>query len=169
MSLNKVMLIGHVGADPDVRYVGAAGNQNTKVAQFRLATTEKYKDRNDQIQESTEWHNVVAWRRLADLTEKYISKGTLLYVEGKLKLRTWEDQNGVKRYQTDIVAEKIDMLGRPKDSSVEGARQMNQQARPPQSGSYSAPQSNTQAYNQPQAPQQPVIGPEDIPDDDLPF
>ena len=156
MSLNRAMLIGHVGADPEIRYVGAAGNQNSKVATFCLATTEKYKDRDGNVKENTEWHSIVAWRGLADLAEKYIVKGTQLYIEGKLKLRSWEDQNGVKRYQTDIVADKIDLLARPKDAVVEGARQMSQQARPQQ-----APQ--------PQQPQQPVVGPEDMPGDDLPF
>lgn len=156
MSLNKALLIGFCGANPEVRYVGAAGSQNSKVAQFRLATTERYKDRDGNVKENTEWHNIVAWRGLADLAEKYIVKGTQLYIEGKLKLRSWEDQNGVTRYQTDIVADKIDLLARPKDAAVEGARQMNQQARPLQ-----APQ--------PQQPQQPVVGPEDMPGDDLPF
>lgn len=169
MSLNKALLIGFVGQHPEVRYVGAAGSQNSKVAQFRLATTERYKDRDGNVKENTEWHNIVAWRGLADLAEKYISKGTQLYIEGKLKLRSWEDQNGVTRYQTDIVADKIDLLARPKDAAVEGARQMNQQARPQQSGSYTAPPSNAPAYNQPQQPQQPVVGPEDMPGDDLPF
>lgn len=159
MSLNKALLIGFCGANPEVRYVGAAGSQNSKVAQFRLATTERYKDRDGNVKENTEWHNIVAWRGLADLAEKYIVKGTQLYIEGKLKLRSWEDQNGVTRYQTDIVADKIDLLARPKDAAVEGARQMNQQARPQQ-----APQSQA-----PQQPQQPVVGPEDMPGDDLPF
>lgn len=161
MSLNKALLIGFVGQDPEVRYVGAAGSQNSKVAQFRLATTERYKDRDGNVKENTEWHNIVAWRGLADLAEKYIVKGTQLYIEGKLKLRSWEDQNGVTRYQTDIVADKIDLLARPKDAAVEGARQMNQQPRPQQTPQSQAPQ--------PQQPQQPVVGPEDMPGDDLPF
>lgn len=168
MSLNKVMLIGFVGQDPEVRYVGAAGNQNSKVAQFRLATTEKYRDRDGNVKENTEWHSIVAWRGLADLAEKYIVKGTQLYIEGHLKLRSWEDQNGIKRSQTDIIADKIDLLARSKDSAVQGARQMTQQASSQQSGSYAAPQQNTQAYNQPQV-QQPVVGPEDMPSDNLPF
>ena len=84
MSVNRVFLIGHVGADPEVRYVGAAGNQNAKVAQFRLATTEKFRDRDGNVRENTEWHSIVAWRGLADLAEKYIIKGTHLYIEGKL-------------------------------------------------------------------------------------
>lgn len=173
MSLNKALLIGFVGQDPEVRYVGAAGNQNSKVAQFRLATTEKYKDRDGNVKENTEWHNIVAWRGLADLAEKYIVKGTQLYIEGKLKLRSWEDQHGVKRYQTDIVADKIDLLGKAKDSSdsrapqpvpqqdryVQGARQMAAQS----------PVPHTSGAPQPGYEQRSVIGPEDMPSDDLPF
>lgn len=182
MSLNRVMLIGHVGAAPEVRYVGAAGTQNAKVAQFRLATTERYRDRDGNIKENTEWHNIVAWRGLADLTENYIVKGTLLYIEGHLKLRTWETQNGEKRYQTDIVADKIDLLSRPKDSATEGARQMSQQQPQQQANNYSAPQNNnTYTRQTAQTPgasvpgatqqqyQQPAVGPEDMPSDDLPF
>lgn len=187
MSLNKAMLIGHVGAAPEVRYVGAAGTQNAKVAQFRLATTERYRDRDGNIKENTEWHNIVAWRGLADLTENYIVKGTLLYIEGHLKLRTWETQNGEKRYQTDIVADKIDLLSRPKDSASGGSQQQPQYQQPQQpqyqqQTNYVAPQNNnTYTRQTAQTPgasvpgatqqqyQQPAAGPEDMPSDDLPF
>lgn len=172
MSLNKAMLIGHVGAAPEVRYIGAAGTQNTKVAQFRLATTERYRDRDGNIKENTEWHNIVAWRGLADLTENYIVKGTLLYIEGHLKLRTWETQNGEKRYQTDIVADKIDLLSRPKDSATEGARQMSQQQPQQQAAQSPSPYAvagRPQPGYEQQQYQQPNIGSEDMPSDDLPF
>lgn len=179
MSLNKAQLIGHVGQDPEVRYIGAAGTQNTKVAQFRLATTERYRDKDGNIKENTEWHSIVAWRGLADLAEKYINKGTQLYVEGRMKLRTWETQNGEKRYQTDIVADKIDLLSRPKDSATEGARQMSQQQPQQQANNYSAPQnSNTyvrQTASQTPYPgsaqqyQQSIIDSDDLPSDNLPF
>ena len=178
MSLNKALLIGHVGAVPEVRYVGAAGTQNAKVAQFRLATTERYKDKDGNVKENTEWHNIVAWRGLADLTEKYIVKGTLLYIEGHLKLRVWETQNGEKRYQTDIVADKIDLLSRPKDSATEGARQMSQQQPQQQVNNYSAPQnSNTYVRQAAQAQypesaqqyQQSIIDSDNLPSDNLPF
>ena len=162
MSLNKAMLIGHIGQDPEVRYVGAAGDTNSKVATFSLATTERYKDRNGEIKENTEWHSIVAWRGLADLAERYIRKGTQLYIEGRLKTRSWQDQNGITRYLTDIVADKIDLLSRPKDSAVEGARQMQQQqATTAQQPANPAPAS--------QPVQKSMFEPSDAPDDDLPF
>ena len=130
MSLNRAMLIGHVGANPEVRYVGAAGSQNSKVAQFRLATTERYKDRDGNVKENTEWHNIVAWRGLADLAEKYIVKGTQLYIEGKIRTRSWEDKQGNKRYTTEILAEKIDLLGKP--SSEQKPQQAPVQQKPQQ-------------------------------------
>ena len=162
MSLNKAMLIGHIGQNPEVRYVGAAGDTNSKVATFSLATTERYKDRNGEIKENTEWHSIVAWRGLADLAEKYIRKGSQLYIEGRIKTRSWQDQNGVTRYQTDIVADKIDLLSRPKDSAVEGARQMQQQAQAVQQ-----PATPRAAASQPV--QKSMFEPSDAPDDDLPF
>ena len=97
MSLNKVMLIGNVGKDPEVRYLDGNNNPNsgsTKVATFTLATTERYRDRNGELRENTEWHNIVAWRNSADVAEKYIRKGTQLYIEGKLRTRSWTDQTG---------------------------------------------------------------------------
>ena len=165
--INKVILVGNVGQDPEVRYTGDVNN-GTKVATIRLATTERYRDRNNNLQEHTEWHNVVAWRGQADLVEKYVKKGTQLYIEGRLRSRTWEDQTGAKRYAIDIVADTIQLLGRRQDSQ--------------QQGGYSAPaQPAQQPYQQPyqQAAQQPVQQPvqpaqtkpfaEEEPSDDLPF
>lgn len=163
--INKVILVGNVGQDPEVRYTGDVNN-GTKVATIRLATTERYRDRNNNLQEHTEWHNVVAWRGQADLVEKYVKKGTQLYIEGSLRSRTWEDQTGAKRYAIDIVANTIQLLGR---------RQDNQQ----QNG-YSAPsqpayqQPAQQTYQQPgvqQPAQQPQARPfvNEEPSDDLPF
>lgn len=130
MSLNKAIIIGNVGNDPNVRYVdGASGNQ--KVATFSVATTERYKGRDGQIKENTEWHSIVAWRGLADLVEKYVSKGTQLYVEGRLRTRSWTDQAGTTKYTTEILADSIQLLGRKPDSAVQGARQMEQQAQQP--------------------------------------
>ena len=111
MSLNKALLIGHVGANPEVRYVGAAGNQNSKVAQFRLATTERYKDRDGNVKEKTQWHNIVAWRATADIAERYIKAGMQLCIEGKVEYRSWETDKGEKRYSTDIVADRVVLLG----------------------------------------------------------
>lgn len=122
--INKVILLGHVGRDPEVRYVGASGSSDSKVAQFSLATTERYTDRNGQKQEQTEWHNIVCWRGLAQLAEKYIRKGTQLYIEGKIQSRSWEDDKGNRRYATDIVAQTIQMLGSKPDGAVEGAKEL---------------------------------------------
>lgn len=105
--VNKVILLGRLGADPEVRTL----ESGTKVSSIRLATTERYKDRNGQQQESTEWHNVVFWRGLADIVEKYLKKGDQVYVEGRIKTRKWTDKDGNDRYSTDIVANEMTMLG----------------------------------------------------------
>ena len=112
MSLNKVMLIGNAGKDPEVRYL----ENNGKVATFRLATTERYRDREGNIREITEWHTVVSWRSLADMVEKYVRKGSQLFVEGRLRTRAWNDRAGNTRYETEIAAENIQLLGRPQES-----------------------------------------------------
>ena len=103
--LNKVILIGNVGKDPEIRYF----EKDQAVANFSLATTERgYKTRDGQeIPDRTEWHNIVAWRGLAKLAENYIKKGSQIYVEGKLKTRSYDDANGVKRYTTEIYADVI--------------------------------------------------------------
>jgi len=116
MSLNKVMLIGNVGADPEVRYLeGNSGN--AKVATFRLATTERYKDRSGETRENTEWHNIVAWRNSADIVENYVKKGSSLYVEGRLRTREWQDQTGAKRRTTEIMVDSLQLLGRKNDNA----------------------------------------------------
>ena len=92
MSLNKAMLIGNVGRDPEVRYLdGQSGH--AKVATFTLATTERYRDRNGETRENTEWHNIVAWRNTADVVERFVRKGTQLYIEGRIRTRAWDDQH----------------------------------------------------------------------------
>ena len=112
MSLNKVMLIGNVGGEPSVRYLEG----NAKVASFTLATTERFKDRNGETRDNTEWHNIVAWRATADVVEKFVHKGTQLYVEGKLRTRNYTDQQGNKKYVTEIMADTIQFLGRKSDT-----------------------------------------------------
>lgn len=102
-----MILVGRLGADPEVRTL----ESGTKVSSIRLATTERYKDRNGNQQEATEWHNVVLWRGLADITEKYLKKGDQVYVEGRIKTRKWTDKDGIDRYSTDIVANEMTMLG----------------------------------------------------------
>lgn len=105
------MLIGNVGADPFVRYIDYAGqNDARKVAQFNLATTERYKDRSGESKENTEWHSVVIWGRTADFVENYVKKGAQLYVEGRLRTREFTDKNGIKKRVTEILADTVQML-----------------------------------------------------------
>jgi single-strand DNA-binding protein len=109
MSVNKVILVGYVGKDPEVRYL----DKDVAVANFTLATTERGRklQNGTEIPERTEWHNIVAWRGLAEISEKYIRKGSQLYIEGKIQTRSWE-KDGVKRYTTEIYAETINLLGK---------------------------------------------------------
>ncbi len=103
--LNKVMLIGRLGSDPEIRYT----QDGTPVANFSLATDSPIK-RGDQWETETEWHRIVAWRRLAEICSEYLSKGRLIYVEGRLRTRSWEDRDGNKRWTTEIIARDIQML-----------------------------------------------------------
>ncbi len=181
MSLNKVMLIGNVGADPEVRYVDSTSG--TKVATLRIATTERYRDRDGNQRETTEWHNVVVWRNLADVVEKYVKKGTQIFVEGRLRTRNWEDQTGNRRYVTEVVADNLQLLGRrPEGQGGQGGyqggqggyRQNSYGQGGGQNGGYGAQQNYGPQQGQSYQPQnqQPVAQPE-IPssddDDDLPF
>ncbi len=123
MSLNKVMLIGNVGKDPDVRYLESNPSNpgaNAKVASFPLATSERYRDRNGELRENTEWHNIVVWRGNADVVEKFVRKGTQLYIEGRLRTRQWTDQTGNKRYTTEVVADTLQLLGKRPDGQADG-------------------------------------------------
>lgn len=108
--VNKVILIGNLGADPEIRHL----QNGASVANFRLATTETYKDRQTgERREQTEWHNVVAWRGLAEITEKFLRKGSKVYVEGKLRNRQYQDKDGNTRYVTEIQADEMTLLDRP--------------------------------------------------------
>ena len=113
-SLNKCMLIGHIGNEPEIRTI----NNNEKVASFRLATTERYTDRNGEVKESTEWHQIVAWGKLADIVEKFVKKGSQLYVEGKITTRKWTDKDGNDRYTTEIRAEGLQILGKKESAQA---------------------------------------------------
>ena len=118
MSLNKVMLIGNVGNDPEVRYLESNPQNpgaNAKVASLRLATTERFRDRNGELRENTEWHSVTLWRNNADVVEKYVHKGSQIYIEGRLRTRQWTDQSGNTRYTTEVVADTIQLLGKRQD------------------------------------------------------
>ena len=110
MALNKVFLIGNVGKDPEVHYF----DSNTRKASFTLATTDRGFTRTDgtAVPERTEWHNIVVWRGLAEVVEKYVRKGSKLFIEGKITSRSYEDKSGVKRYVTEITAENLELLNR---------------------------------------------------------
>ena len=113
-SLNKVTLIGNLGKDPELSYTPSG----VAVAKFSIATNERWKDQEGNMQERTEWHNIVAWRKLAEICGQYIKRGSKVYIEGKLQTRSWDDKNtGVKRYATEIIADDLIMLdGRPAHS-----------------------------------------------------
>ena len=130
MSVNKVILLGNVGRDPDVRYP----SQGQTVASFPLATSDRAYTTSSgtQVPERTEWHNIVMWGRNAEVAEKYIRKGSRLYIEGRLRTRNWEDKNKIKRYVTEIYVDSFEMLGggqRPGDAPA--ASQPAQQAAQP--------------------------------------
>lgn len=115
--VNKVILIGNVGADPEVR----ALEGGTKVARLRIATTERiYNRQTQETKEHTEWHNVTLWRSLADVADRFIRKGSQVYIEGSLRTREWTDKEGNKRYTTEIVANDLKMLGRRSDNPAAG-------------------------------------------------
>lgn len=122
--LNKVMLIGRLGSDPELRYTP----DGTAVANFSIATSEEWKDKNTgEKKERTEWHRVVAWRRLGEICGEYLAKGKQIYVEGRIQTRSWEDKDGNKRYTTEIVASDIQFLG-IKDSNNSGGSYINKSA-----------------------------------------
>lgn len=111
--INKVILIGNLGKDPEVRHL----DTGVAVANFSLATTETYTNKKGERVNQTEWHNVVLWRGLADIAEKYLKKGNSVYVEGKIHNRRWEDSEGNTKYATDIIADKMTMLGSKSDNT----------------------------------------------------
>ncbi len=110
--VNRVMLIGNLGKDPDIQFLEG----NIGVAKFSLATTETYKDRSGKLVSQTEWHTVVLWRGLAELAQKYLHKGSLVYIEGRLKTRSWEDKEGNKKFATEIVGDNLIMLDKRGDA-----------------------------------------------------
>ncbi len=126
MSVNKVILVGNLGKDPDLRYTPAGA----AVVTFSMATTERYKDRDGNRQEKTEWHNIVAWRQLAEICGKFLHKGKQVYIEGKIQTHSYDDRDGNKKYITEIVADQMQMLGTKGDDqgSSYGGQQGNQSA-----------------------------------------
>lgn len=107
MSVNKVILVGNVGKDPEVRHI----DSGVAVANFPLATSETYTAKNGEKVTTTEWHNIVLWRGLAEVAEKYVTKGRQLYIEGRIRTRSYDDQNGVKKYITEIYGDTMQLLG----------------------------------------------------------
>jgi len=156
MSVNKVILVGNLGKDPELRYTPSG----VAVATFSLATSERYKDKNGEWVDKTEWHNIVAWRQLAEICGKYLHKGKQIYLEGKLQTRSYDDRDGNKRYTTEIVADQMQMLGRAGEENGGQARaggEFRQNRQAPSSGSR-----NTPAYED-------FADPPFNPDDDIPF
>lgn len=111
--VNKVILVGNLGKDPEVRHL----ESGAVVANFSLATSESYKDKNGERQTQTEWHNVVLWRGLAEIAEKYLRKGNMVYIEGKLRTRSWDDKEGNTRYTTEVIGDNMTMLGSKNEGS----------------------------------------------------
>lgn len=163
--VNKVILIGNVGMDPEVRTLEGG----TKVARVRLATTERLFDRaTNSTKEHTEWHTITLWRGLADVVDRYVKKGTQLYIEGRLRTREWE-KDGIKRYTTEILADAMNLLGR----RPEGGEMQQPYGAQPQQPAYAQPQQaaypqQQPAYAQPTPAPAPVTVPAEDPDD-LPF
>lgn len=151
-SVNKVILIGRLGKDPEVKYTPSGA----PVAKFSLATDEVFKDRAGEQQRRTEWHNIVAWNKLAEICGEYLTKGKQVYIEGSIRSRQWEDQQGNKRTSYDIVAREMKMLGSKADSERAAA------AAP---GSYQAP---SEPATLPAPAAEPPPAPE-ITDEDIPF
>lgn len=153
--VNKVFLLGNVGKDPEMR--STAGGMT--VANFTLATADRRKDAQGNWQDSTEWHNLVAFQRTAEIVRDYVKKGTQLFIEGKIQSRSWDDkETGQKRYKTEILVNELSLLGKPSGGSGEGS-------------SYS--KSNTASYGSSAAPAAPAAQPDyadqGITDDDIPF
>ncbi len=141
--INKVILVGNVGKDPEIKHIP----NGTAVAQFSLATSETYKDKNGAKTTQTEWHNIVLWRGLAEVAEKYVKKGDPLYIEGKIRSRSYEDKDGNKRYITEIVGDTMQMLGRKQSGDGGGHA-----TPPPSQENYAANTAN-----------EPPMAPDDLP------
>lgn len=160
--VNKVILVGNLGQDPELRYTGSG----TAVCNFSLATTESYKDRDGNQVENTEWHRIVAWARLAEICGEYLKKGRQVYIEGQLQTRQWEDKDGNTRYTTEIKAREMQMLGGRDDNGGGGGGNYG-------GGNDSYDQRPQRQSNNGGGQRQQASSPSDdysfTPDDDLPF
>jgi len=141
-SINKAILIGNLGADPEIRYTP----KGTAVTNFRIATTNRFTNPEGQPEERTEWHRIVSFGKLAEICGKYLSKGKQVYIEGRIQTREWEDRDGKRRWTTEVVAQQMQMLGRPGDA-----------------------QSFTESSSDEAAPGTNDFAQEEIKEDDIPF
>jgi len=145
-SVNKAILIGRLGKDPELKYT----QSGDPVANFSIATDESWKDRDGEKQQRTEWHNIVAWKKLAEICGQYLKKGQQVYIEGKIQTRKWEDKDGNTRYSTEVVANNLVMLGSKPDSE-------------------SQPQRSSSKSEKSRSSRQPGDDDLEITDDDIPF
>jgi single-strand DNA-binding protein len=146
--INKVILVGNLGKDPEVRAVGT----DKKVASFSLATTESYKNKSGERVDQTEWHNIVFWGPIVDVIERYLRKGSQIYVEGKIRTRSYDDKDGIKKYITEIVGDTMTMLGTKGSSDSQGS------SNPSSSSSSAAPAMESAGSFEPQ-----TSGADDLP------
>jgi single-strand DNA-binding protein len=163
MSVNKVILVGNVGKDPETRYL----DETTAISKFPMATSETYKNRSGERVSTTEWHNIVLWRGLAQVAEKYVRKGTQIYIEGRIKTRSYDDADGNKKYITEIVGDQMQLLGRRPDDSEGGqfspqsseqsqpVRDQSEVQTPPNTQGQPSSQDQSQSQNQSAAQDQP--------------
>ena len=174
MSVNKVILVGNVGKDPEVRYL----DKGVAIARFPLATSESYKGRDGERVTATEWHNIVLWRGLAETAEKYVKKGSQLFIEGKIRNRSYDDKDGNKRYVTEIVADQMQMLGKRSDQGGDDSsdRQGDSSSQPSSGQANDAPASKSANYSDRSNNPAPEANVDDTfdsagtsGDDDLPF
>lgn len=160
-SVNKVILVGNLGRDPEVRYTP----NGDAVANYSIATTETWKDKNGMRQEKTEWHNVVMYRRLAEIAGEYLKKGSQVYIEGRLQTRKWQDKQGNDRYTTEIVADHMQMLGQRDGGGASDRRGGSRQDYHP---APSKGEGREQEPRQEPKPPGPAANFDDM-DDDIPF
>jgi len=160
MSVNKVILVGRLGRDPETRYTGSG----QAVANFSVATDESYKDRNGERQKRTEWHRITAWGKLAEICQQYLKKGTMVYIEGRIQSREWQDKEGQKRTSYDIVANTMKMLSSRADAAAAGGGMGGGASR----GGEDMDQSSPAEESYGSGGGGPAAGPE-ISDEDIPF
>ncbi|OGY79411.1 MAG: hypothetical protein A3B74_01055 [Candidatus Kerfeldbacteria bacterium RIFCSPHIGHO2_02_FULL_42_14] len=166
MDLNKVMIIGRLTRDPELRTIPSGHS----VATFSVATGRVWTDQQGQKQERTEFHNVVAWRRLGEIAGQYLTKGRQVYIEGRLETRSWDDPNGTKRYRTEIVAENLILLGSARENAQRTQIPSAHDFAPSQKSSQNAPSSTPSAKTPTQTPKTPQqTGEEVISVEDIPF